>query len=418
MKLSIIYISIFFIPVCAWAQGGYSYPGNYIFKPFADSQKAYNYSGFEFFMGRNISPTTDRNFVFLKNSINNWGFVKLSQKTSLYSQIQRSDEVFFKDNGLTKSILNSVTEGFYWNPDTIINLTGARVGLVGYQDFGCWIERTRESKSYLIGLRLRDYSNIYVAQIDTGYFANRFTSTLNTGSEYIAHAQIDQFYLSGNTATFDVLQNGASNLFSEFFLPKNFLILLDYTERHKINNKHDFELSLIGIPIINRISDILYRKMGVDWNFSGVNLSQLDSIVPQAILMRDTNIRSVSSTFNSSNNSFKPSQEIHLGWNYTPLKALRCSAKFSYYSNHLFDNSNLAFGLFQNHGSNLQIMMRTNFSSQFGNWNEIGILFKPLPKITVFGNVSGGDILRFREETQVKKNFKVLNLTFGLFANL
>jgi hypothetical protein len=63
-------------------------------------------------------------------------------------------------------------------------------------------------------------------------------------------------------------------------------------------------------------------------------------------------------------------------------------------------------------------MTRMNFSSQFGNWNEIGFLYKPMPGITFFGNVSGSDIVRYRETLQVKKNFKILHLSFGLFANL
>ena len=418
MRITLICISIYFLPIFSWAQGGHSYPGNYIFKPFTDNHKAYNYSGFEFLLARNISSTTDKNFVFLKNSINNWGFAKLSKKTNLFTLIQRSDEVYFKDNGLTNALLNSVSDGFSWNPDTVFNLTGAQLGLIGYQDFGCWIERTSESKSYLLGLRLRDYSNIYIAEVDTGYISNRFTSPLNTGNEYLVHAQVDQFYLSGNSVNFNLLQNSVSSLLSEFFRPKNFLILFDYTERYKLSPKHEIETSLIGIPIINNISDILQRQMGIDWRFSGINLSQLDSVVPQPTLIRDTNIRRVSSTFNSSNNLFKPSQEIHIGWNYSPYRSMRYSAKFSYYSNHLFNNSNLALGMFQNHGNNLQIMIRTNVSSQFGIWNELGVLYKPSPIITIFGNVSGGDIIRFREETQIKENFKVLNLTFGLFANL
>ena len=67
---------------------------------------------------------------------------------------------------------------------------------------------------------------------------------------------------------------------------------------------------------------------------------------------------------------------------------------------------------------NLQILTRVNFSSEFGNWNEIGIRYKPFPGTTIFLNTSGGDIFRFKETIQFKKNFKILHLSLGLFANL
>ena len=77
-KMLIIALSII-LPNTLLAQGGYAYPGNYAFKSFMDGQKAYNYSGLDFLLGRNVSPKTDRNFTFLKNSITNWSYVRLSK---------------------------------------------------------------------------------------------------------------------------------------------------------------------------------------------------------------------------------------------------------------------------------------------------------------------------------------------------
>lgn len=418
MRTLIIISLCIIVPKTLWAQGGYEYPGNYAFKSFTDGQKAYNYSGLDFLLGRNISPKNDRNFTFLKTSISNWSFVRLSKKTSLYTQVQRSDEFYIKDPGLTNGILNSFGQGFDWNPDTLVNLTGGRIGIVGYQDFGSWIEWKSDLKSYLIGIRMRDYSNIYAISLDTGCVANRYTSGLNTGSEYVAYAQADQIYLANNTANLDLLLSDPLSLVADVLLPKNFLVLMDYTENHVINEHHEIEASLIGIPLFSQLSDLLNRKVEFDWKFSGVNLSNLDSILPGASIQRDTSIGLVSQQLNSSRNLFKPSQEVHFSWAYTPITALRCTAKYSYYSNHLFNNSNLALAINQNHGKNLQVMTRMNFSSQFGNWNEIGLLYKPLPGMTIFGNVCGTDFIRFRETLQVKKNIKILHLSFGLFANL
>lgn len=418
MRKILIIALCFILPNTLLAQGGYAYPGNYAFKSFMDGQKAYNYSGLDFLLGRNISPKTDRNFTFLKNSITNWNYVRLSKKTSLFTQVQRSDEFYIKDPGLTNGLLNSLGQGFDWNPDTLVDLTGGRLGIVGYQDFGSWMEWKGDSKTILFGIRMRDYSNIYAVSLDTGCVANRYTSGLNTGSEYITYARANQIYLASNTANFDLLQSDPLSLVSKVLLPSNFLVLIDYTEKHVINEHHEVEASLIGIPIFSQLSDLLNRTVEFDWKFSGINLSNLDSILPGASIERDTSIGAVSAQLNSSNNLFKPSQEIHFSWAYTPIPALRCAAKYSYYSNHLFNNSNLALGLYQNHGKNLQVMTRMNFSSQFGNWNEIGVLYKPMPGITFFGNVSGSDIVRYRETLQVKKNFKILHLSFGLFANL
>jgi|DEB0MinimDraft_10_1074344.scaffolds.fasta_scaffold24850_1 hypothetical protein len=417
-KIALFIIYYAAISYAALAQGGYSYPGNYEFKSFMDGQVAYNFSGVDLLLARNTSDQKDRNFTFLKSAINNWSYVRLSKKASLYTQLQRSDELYLKDPGLTNGLLNSIEGGFHWNPDTMVDLSGGRLGLVGYQDFGSWVEWNGESKSYLIGVRMRDYSNIYAVSLDTGYIANRYTSPLNTGSEYVAYAQANQVYLAGNTANLDLLVTDPLALVSELLLPNNFLILLDYTERHIINDHHEIEASLIGIPLFSELSDLLNRKVEFDWKFSGVNLNRLDSLLPGATVQLDSSIGMVTPQLNSSKNLFKPSQEIHFGWTYIPTPAIRCSAKYSYYSNHLFNNSNLALGVFQNHGRNLQLMTRINISSKFGNWNEIGVLYKPAPGITLFGNVTGADVFRFRESFQVKKNFKILHLSFGLFANL
>jgi hypothetical protein len=419
MKNLLIAIGFIALPATLVAQGGLSYPGNYDFKSFLDdSQKAYNFSGLDFLLARNTSSQTDRNFTFLKNAINNWSYVRISKKASLYSQLQRTDEIYIKDPGLSSGILNSLGEGFDWNPDTVIDLTGGRFGIVGYQDFGSWIEWKGDSKSYLMGVRLRDYSNIYALSVDTGCVANLYTSQLNTGSEYIAYAKADQVYLSANSANLELLNTDPVKLLSSIIIPRNFLLLLDYTERHVINDQHEIEASLIGIPLLSTLSELLNRKVEFKWKFDGLDLGRLDSILPEAQFQPDSSVGNVTNQLNSSKNLFKPAQEIHLSWTYIPTPSLRCSAKYSYYSNHLFNNSNLAIGLHQNHGRNLQLMTRLNFSSQFGNWNEIGLLYKPMPGITFYGNVTGTDIVRFRETIQVKKNFKILHLSIGLFANL
>ncbi len=181
-KIALFIIYYAAISYAALAQGGYSYPGNYEFKSFMDGQVAYNFSGVDLLLARNTSDQKDRNFTFLKSAINNWSYVRLSKKASLYTQLQRSDELYLKDPGLTNGLLNSIEGGFHWNPDTMVDLSGGRLGLVGYQDFGSWVEWNGESKSYLIGVRMRDYSNIYAVSLDTGYIANRYTSPLNTGS--------------------------------------------------------------------------------------------------------------------------------------------------------------------------------------------------------------------------------------------
>ena len=404
--------------ISVFAQGGFSYPGNFEFKPFTESTKAYNYSGVDVLLARNTSSNVDRHFTFLKNSFSNWGFLKLSNRTKLYTQIQRTDELFVKDPGLTAGLLNSMNNGFQWDPDTSISLNGARFGIVGFQDYGSWVEIQRQKKDYLVGFRLRDYTNIYAMRVDTGSISNRYTSNLNTGSEYVAYAQIEQVFLQDNNRNLGMLILDAKSLVLDILIPKNFQILFDYTETNRINDQHQIEYSLIGIPLYSHLNDLLTRRASFDWRFSGINLDRLDSIIPSAEIQRDSAIGMVNNQLNSSKNIFKTSQEIHFGWTYIPHKAIRLTAKYSYYSNHLFQNANLSFGAFQNHGKNLQIMTRMNFSSQFGNWNELGLRYKPFPGATLFMNATGTDIIRFRETLQVKKNFKILHLSLGLFANL
>ena len=52
--------------ISVFAQGGFSYPGNFEFKPFTESTKAYNYSGVDVLLARNTSSNVDRHFTFLK----------------------------------------------------------------------------------------------------------------------------------------------------------------------------------------------------------------------------------------------------------------------------------------------------------------------------------------------------------------
>jgi len=418
MRHNFYILVLFFFSIEGFGQGGYAFPGNYDFKTFTDDSKAYNYSGIDIFLGRNISSNTKRNFVFLKNAVNNWSFVKLSEKLNLYTQIQRTDEFYLKDPGLTNGIVNSLSVGFEWHPDTILDLSRSRVGIIGYQDFGSWAEWESQSGFSLFGMRLRDYTNIYALDFDTASLSNSYTSQLNTGSEYVAFAQGNQIYLSGNVPSLELIQSDPLKFVSSAIAPKNYLLLFDYIERHKINDQHEFETSFIGIPIYSQLTELVRQTIQLDWSFSGLKLSKLDSILPRLNVQKDTNIAGVTSQLNSKSNIFNPAQEVHFGWTYTPRPSLRYTAKISLFSNHLFNNSNLSLGMYQNHGKNLQVFTRLNFSSQFGNWNEVGLLFKPFPGMTIFSNLSGTDIFRYRETLQVKKDFKILHLSFGLFANL
>lgn len=404
--------------VLSFAQVGFKYPGNYPFKVFMDGEHVYNYSGNDFILGRNISPKTDLNFTLLKNSISNWSLIRTSKKTKLFTQIQRSDEFYFKDNGLTNKLIRSFGDGFNWNPDTILNLSESRLGIIGYQDWGSWFEWEGETKSRLAGIRIRNYSNIYAFALDSGQIANRYTSSLSTGTEYTAYAEGTQIYLAGNSNNLNLLLNDPLNLLTLYNVPRNFLVLIDFTERTKIHKHHEVEVSLIGIPIFNHLSELISQKIKLSWEYSGVNIQNLDSILPGINFNRDTNLVALRPNLYSKSNIFQPSQELHLLWTFKPKDAFRFTAKYSYFSDHFFNNTNLAFGIFQNHGKNLQIMTRLNFSNQFGNWNEIGFLFRPTPFVTVNMNLSGTDFIRLRETLQIKRDFNILRINLGLFANL
>jgi len=413
-----IFVTFIVLSIRGLAQGGYAYPGNFDFKPFLETTKSYNYTGIDFLAARNLSPVRENNFNYLQNSVTNWSYLKLSKRMNLFSQVQRTDEILFKDQGLTKNIISSLGTGFQWHPDTCINLNNSKLGLVGYQDFGIWLEKKLEHKSVLYGMRMRDYSNIYALNIDTGSIANRYTSNLNTGTEYEVFIDGEQLFLGSNSSTLGMLILDPTSALLDALTPNSFLILADFKEVNKINDFHEFEYSLIGIPIFSNLRGLLDRKISLDWGFSGINLNRLDSILPDVNINRDTTIGSMPIQLNSSQNLFKPSQEIHFAWTYSPFKALRFTGKYSYFSHHLYKNSNFSLSAFQNHGKNLQILTRVNFSSEFGNWNEIGIRYKPFPGTTIFLNTSGGDIFRFKETIQFKKNFKILHLSLGLFANL
>jgi hypothetical protein len=140
--------------------------------------------------------------------------------------------------------------------------------------------------------------------------------------------------------------------------------------------------------------------------------------LPAFEVNRNSDSLDLNPELNSGNGIFRSPQELHLGWMYKPTNYLIYSIKYSYSSNHLFNNTNLSLSATQNHGKNLQLISRVNFSSQFGNWNEIGLIFKPIPNLTTYLNISGANNIRFRDNIQVNPNLRVFSLNFGLISNL
>lgn len=401
-----------------FSQAGFANPVSFDFQYDFDEINAANFSFNEFFVGRNFKDSEFQNFKFLKNSLNNRTYLKLRKNIKLHTQIQRTDEFFLADRGVTDRISQSFIRGFQWNPDTNINLSGSKIGLIGFFDYGAWVKWTKKTKSTTVGLRLREYSNIYILSIDTGSFSNLYVSSLNTGTQYVAHSKATETYLSGNISNYNLIQSKPLELFYQSMNPRNFIILLDYIENINLNQKHGIEIGLIGIPLNTNISELFSRDISVNWRFSGINFSRPDSLLPAFEVNRNSDSLNLNPGLNSGNGIFRSPQELHLGWMYKPTNYLIYSIKYSYSSNHLFNNTNLSLSANQNHGKNLQLISRVNFSSQFGNWNEIGLIFKPIPNLTTYLNISGTNNIRFRDNIQVNPNLRVFSLTFGLISNL
>lgn len=402
----------------AFSQAGFAGPGNFDFQYYFDDLNAVNFSINEFFVGQNFKDSEFQKFKFLKNSLNNRTYLKLRNNIKLFTQIQRTDEFFLADRGITDRISQSFIRGFQWNPDTNINFSGSKIGIMGYFDYGAWVKWSKKTKSTTIGLRLREYSNIYVLSIDTGSFSNLYVSPLNTGTQYVAHSKGTETFLSGNMSNYNLLQSNPLDLIYQSVRPRNFTVLLDYVKSINLNNKHSIEIGLIGVPLNTNISGLLSREISLNWRFSGLNFSQRDSILPAIELNRNLDSSALNPELNSGNGIFRSPQELHLGWTYTPKKYLTYSFKYSYFSNHLFSNTNFSLAATHNHGKNLQFTSRMNYSSQFGNWNEVGLIFKPMPYFTTYLNISGTNNIRFKENIQINPNLRVFSINIGLITNL
>lgn len=391
-------------------------PIDFTFNQILD-KKAVGYTGLELFVGRNLSSDLDKNFASFVLNTSSWNMVKVRPKIKFFSQVGRTDEIFFQGGGNGKILFGSLSNDIQWNPDTSLIFNKSRFGIVGHQEFGMWFEYLSKKRRTFSGLRLRNYSNIYALSLDSGLIANRFTSPLQVGNEYVVFGRGQQTYLGSNPTNLESIFQDPISFLLNSLVPNNILLLLDYSEKINLSEKLTFHFDLHGIPLFANLGNLKQREVSLDWRFQGINLSKLDSSFSPLGLVRDTSIETVSVQLNSRNSVLRPSKKIQIGINYKPISSIQLKADYQYILQHFYSTNDLSLKILTDHGDNLKIMAGLHVSSQFGPWSEFCIFYKPIPKTTLFMKGSGLDIVSWKDSLEFKKNFRILQVSIGLVAN-